>query len=36
MLESNRNSIGDLSDWFSTSCVLLTVEVVLWTVSLAG
>jgi hypothetical protein len=36
MLESNRNSIGDLSDWFSISCVLLTAEVVLWTVSLAG
>ena len=36
MLESNRNTIGDLSDWFSISCVLLTAEVVLWTVSLAG
>jgi hypothetical protein len=36
MLESNRNRIGDLSDWFSISCVLLTAEVILWTVSLAG
>jgi hypothetical protein len=36
MLESNRNRIGDLSDWFSISCVFLTAEVILWTVSLAG
>jgi hypothetical protein len=36
MLESNRNRIGDLADWFSISCVLLTTEVILWTVSLAG
>jgi hypothetical protein len=36
MLESNRNTIGDLSDWFSISCVFLTAEVILWTVSLAG
>jgi hypothetical protein len=28
--------MGDLSDWFSISCVLLTAEVILWTVSLAG
>ena len=36
MLDSNRTTIGDLSDWFSVSCVLLTAEVILWTVSLAG
>jgi hypothetical protein len=36
MLESNRSTIGDLSDWFSISCVFLTAEVILWTVRLAG
>ena len=36
MLESNRDKIADLADWFTVSCGLLTVEVILWTVSLAG
>jgi hypothetical protein len=36
MLESNRDTIADLSDWFTVSCGLLTLEVILWTVSLAG
>ncbi len=36
MLESNRNKIAELSDWFTISCGLLTAEVILWTVSLAG
>lgn len=36
MLEANRDTIADLSDWFTLSCILLMVEVILWTVSLAG
>jgi hypothetical protein len=36
MLESNRDQIADLSDWFTISCALLTAEVILWTISLAG
>ncbi len=36
MLESNRDKIADLADWFTVSCGLLAVEVILWTVSLAG
>jgi hypothetical protein len=36
LLESNRDKIADLSDWFSVGCGLLAVEVILWTVSLAG
>ena len=36
ILESNRNKIADLADWFTVSCGLLTAEVILWTVSLAG
>ena len=36
MLESNRDKIADLADWFTVSGGLLAVEVILWTVSLAG
>jgi hypothetical protein len=36
MLESNRDTIADLSDLFTISCALLTAEVILWTISLAG
>jgi hypothetical protein len=36
LLESNRDKIADLSDWFAISCGLLAAEVILWTVSLAG
>jgi hypothetical protein len=36
MLESNRDRIADLSDRFTISCALLTAEVILWTISLAG
>jgi hypothetical protein len=36
MLESNRNTMAAFSDWFSISCVLLSAEVILWTVGLAG
>lgn len=36
LLESNRDKIADLSDWFAVSCGLLAVEVILWIISLAG
>lgn len=36
LLESNRDAIADLSDWFTVSCGLLAFEVILWTISLAG
>jgi hypothetical protein len=35
-LDANRNKIAALSSWFTASCVLLAVEVILWTVSVAG
>jgi hypothetical protein len=35
-LEANRNKIADLSDYLAASCVLLAVEVILWTLSLIG
>jgi hypothetical protein len=34
-LNSNRNRIANLSAWFTISCWLLAVEVILWTVSVA-
>lgn len=34
-LDANRDQIAWLSTWFTTSCVLLAAEVVLWTLSLA-
>lgn len=36
ILESNRDTIAGLADWFTVSCGLLAIEVILWTVSLAG
>jgi hypothetical protein len=36
ILESNRDKIADLSDWFAVSFGLLAVEVILWTISLAS
>ncbi|HTW42780.1 MAG TPA: hypothetical protein VMD79_10745 [Solirubrobacteraceae bacterium] len=33
---ANRRTVAQLSSWLSVSCVLLAVEVALWTVSLAG
>ena len=36
LLDSNRDKIADLSDWFAISCGLLALEVILWTVSLAS
>jgi hypothetical protein len=34
--ERNRRKIASLSNWFTASCVLLAVEVILWTLSLAS
>jgi hypothetical protein len=36
LLQVNRGRIARLSDWLTVSCVALAVEVVLWTLSLAG
>lgn len=33
---ANRDRIENLSNWFTISCALLAVEVILWTVSVAG
>lgn len=35
-LDANRDKIGDLSSWFTSSCVLLAAEVIFWTVSVAS
>jgi hypothetical protein len=35
-LETNGDKIGQLSAWFTVSCVLLALEVVLWTISLTS
>jgi hypothetical protein len=35
-LDSNRDTIAALADWFTVSCALLAAEVILWTISLAG
>lgn len=35
-LDSNRDRIETLSNWFTISCALLALEVILWTVSVAG
>lgn len=34
-LDANRDKIAELSTWFTRSCVLLALEVILWTISLA-
>jgi hypothetical protein len=34
-LDANRQKIADLSSWFTVSCVLLAVEVIFWTISVA-
>jgi hypothetical protein len=36
ILDSNRDTIADLTDWFTLSCGLLAAEVIFWTVSLTG
>ena len=35
-LDANRDTLGSLSAWFTVSCTLLAVEVILWTISLTG
>lgn len=35
-LDANRDKIGQLSSWFTASCVLLAAEVIFWTISVAG
>lgn len=35
-LDDNRDKIALLSSWFTTSCVLLAAEVILWTVSVTS
>lgn len=35
-LNTNRDKIGQLSSWFTVSCVLLAVEIILWTISVAS
>jgi hypothetical protein len=35
-LEVNRSKIACLSNWLAASCALLSVEVILWTLSLIG
>lgn len=35
-LDANSEKIGQLSTWFTASCVLLAVEVIFWTISLTG
>jgi hypothetical protein len=35
-LDSNRDRIANLSSWFTVSCGLLAIEVILWTISVAG
>ncbi len=35
-LQTNHSTVARLSTWLSVSCILLAVEVVFWTLSLAG
>jgi hypothetical protein len=35
-LQKNRRTVARVSSWLSLSCILLAVEVALWTLSLAG
>lgn len=35
-LQANRHTVARLSNWLSLSCVLLAIEVALWTLSLTG
>ncbi|HEY2652198.1 MAG TPA: hypothetical protein VGI50_09775 [Solirubrobacteraceae bacterium] len=35
-LDTNRDKIATLSSWFTASCVLLALEVILWTISLTS
>jgi uncharacterized membrane protein YhdT len=35
-LDSNRDKIARLSSWFTASCMLLALEVILWTISITS
>jgi hypothetical protein len=35
-LAANRSALEGLSNWLAVSCALLTIEVILWTISLTG
>jgi|CZKG01.1.fsa_nt_gi hypothetical protein len=35
-LRANRRKLDRLADWLTASCVLLAIEVILWTISLTG
>jgi hypothetical protein len=35
-LDANRDKIAQMSSWFTVSCGLLALEVVLWTISLTS
>lgn len=35
-LDANRDKIGQLSAWFTVSCILLAAEVLCWTISVTG
>jgi hypothetical protein len=35
-LDANRDKIAQMSSWFTASCVLLALEVILWTISLTS
>ncbi len=35
-LDDNRDKIATLSSWFTASCILLAVEVILWTISVTS
>jgi len=35
-LDANREKIGSLSTWFTASCAMLAIEVILWTLSVAS
>jgi hypothetical protein len=35
-VQVNSQTVARLSNWLSLSCVLLAIEVTLWTISLAG
>lgn len=35
-LEANLGKIASLSDWLAASCILLVIEIALWTLSLIG
>jgi hypothetical protein len=35
-LDRNRDKIATLSSWFAASCILLAVEIILWTIRITS